>query len=83
MEKGKLLPRGSDIGILRKLLLITSSRRLGVRVNKPINLERLISEGQNRKHLQREIISPLEALHDHPLVTTSSHFTPQKGKRLK
>jgi hypothetical protein len=49
MERVKLLPRGSDIGILRKLLLITSSRRLGVRVNKPINLERLISEGQNRK----------------------------------
>jgi len=49
MEKGKLLPRRSDMGILRKLLLITSSKRLGVRINKPINLERLISEGRNRK----------------------------------
>jgi len=68
------------MGTLRKLLLITSSRRLGVRINKPINLERLISEGRNRKAPPKENHKPFGGSHDHFLVTPSSHFTPQKAK---
>ena len=39
-----------------------------------------LKKDETGRHPQREILSPLEALHDHLLVTPPSHFSPQKGK---
>ena len=43
-----------------------------------INLENLFDQSEAERHLQREIISPLEASLDHLLVTPPSHFKLQK-----
>jgi hypothetical protein len=59
---------------------MNSPKRFRIRVSKAINLEGLIKKDETGRHPQREILSPLEASHDHLLITPPSHFTPQKFK---
>ncbi len=77
-SKGQIQPRRLPIGAFRKLLLMISSRRFGIQINKAMNLECLIPKGRTGRYLQREILSPLEASLDHLYATPPSHFMTQK-----
>jgi len=58
-----------------------SPEMFGIRVSGAINLEPLIyNKDETGKHLQRELLIPLEVSLDHLLVTPPSHFMTQKVK---